>query len=45
MHRGPNVSYIPISRDDYRAQNGIDLRQLPQERQAIHAGHIDIRQD
>ena len=43
VHGGADVAHIPVCRDDDRADVGVNLGNLLQQRQPVHLGHIDVR--
>ena len=45
IHRGADVVHVAVCGDDDGADFGAHAFQLAQQRQAVHDGHVDVRQD
>ena len=45
VHRRSDVLHVAVGRDDHGAYLGVDLGNLLEQGQAVHLGHIDVRDD
>ena len=45
IHRGADIGHVAIGRNDDRRNPLFRLLQLGQEREAVHARHVDVGQD
>ena len=45
IHRGADVLHIAIGGNNHRANVGVDLGNLLEQRQPVHLRHIDVRED